>query len=110
MGYRGPNVNFPEDIHPELSKDPTPWQAEEIRRKGSSVVAVVGFSAALVALWLVYFRGPTVAIAAILGVLGSVLSSIGWRYAAVRNRPAGLAVAGVLLGASVAIIAILRLS
>jgi hypothetical protein len=110
MGYRGPNVNFPENVHSEHSEEPTPWQVEASRRNGDPLTAILGFAFALAGLWLLYFGRSVAVVATILGALGIVLSSMGWRYATVRSRPTGLAIAGILVGVSVTVIALLRLS
>ncbi len=33
LGYSGPTVNFPEDVHPEKPEGLAPWQAGEARRR-----------------------------------------------------------------------------
>jgi hypothetical protein len=97
VSYRS-RVNFPEDVQPDKSRDPTPQQVEEFQRKGIPLMAFLGLACSLAGLWLVYYGRSVATAVTILGVLGIVLSGVGWGYATMRHRPAGLAVAGVLLG------------
>ncbi len=109
MSYRG-RVCFPEDIHPEASRDLTPWQVEESHQRRIPLMAVLGFACGLAGLLLVYYDRSVATVVTILGVSGIVLSGVGWRYATMRHRPAGLAVAGVLLGVGVTAYVIVRFS
>ena len=69
LGYRGPNVNFPENVHPEKPEGIAPGQTREARRKGRPIPSgrlgdiLVRVALALPMAYLVYhlweFRGPS---------------------------------------------------
>jgi hypothetical protein len=100
--------NFTQPSEAEASPQPDPNQdaIDAIPVVRAPVVAVIGVVCSLAGLGSLWFGRTALIVAACLGAAGIVVSLVGWRSARASGRPAGVAVAGLALGAIVAGIAL----
>ncbi|MEI6726655.1 MAG: hypothetical protein WCN81_10605 [Actinomycetes bacterium] len=100
------NFTQPSDAESNPRPDPNQDAIDAIPMRRSPVTAFVGVACSLASLGSLWFGRSALLPAVALSVAGIVLSVIGWRSARRALRPAGVAVAGLAIGAIVAVIAV----
>jgi hypothetical protein len=98
-------ASIPPHIHTQPSEaesnpqpDPNQGAIDAIRLPHSPVIAILGVVCSLAGLGSLWFGASVAPVAACLGAAGIVLSVAAWRSARKGHRPAGVAVAGLLIG------------
>jgi hypothetical protein len=109
MAFVPHNFTQPSEAEANPRPDPNQDAIDAIPVARTPAVAVIGVVCSLAGLGSLWFGRTALILAVCLGVLGSVVSLLGWRSARASGRPAGVAVAGLALGAVVAGIALLLL-
>ena len=106
-----PPHNFFEPPDDVVNPTPDPHQDEvaAIHPRRSPVTAFVGLACSLAGLCALYFGRSAATAAAVFGAGGIVLSVVGLSSSRKSHRPAGLAIAGLLIGLAVVAVTILLL-
>jgi len=103
-----PPHNFTQPSEAEANPQPDPNQdaIDAIHVRRSPVAAFIGILCSLAGLGSLWFGRSAAPVAACLGVAGIVASVLGWRSARKGHAPAGVAIAGLLVGVIVLGIAV----